>query len=103
MDDLSQVGSKVLLENDKVRIWEFRLEPGARSPLHEHKHDYILVQISGDRIAVEPDPRTRGAYNAYTEAEVHPGQVLYIERGGIEVAYNCGKEPYYEIEIELKD
>jgi beta-alanine degradation protein BauB len=102
-ENLDMVGGKVLLENDRVRIWELRLAPGERSALHEHKLDYILVQISGDRVAVEPDPRTKGAYKTYYEAPVTPGRHIYIQRGGVEVAYNCGKEPYYEIEIELKD
>jgi hypothetical protein len=32
-----------------------------------------------------------------------PGNVVYIEKGGVETAKNVGKEPYGEIIIELKD
>ena len=39
----------------------------------------------------------------HMEADVVPGQVLYIERGGIEIARNVGEVPYSEIIIELKD
>ena len=28
------IGTKVLLENDRVRVWEIRLEPGDRVPFH---------------------------------------------------------------------
>ena len=35
--------------------------------------------------------------------EVAPGNVIYIERGGIEIARNVGQKAYYEILIELKD
>ena len=54
-------------------------------------------------MAVVPDAETRGPYREYLEAEVIPGQIFYLERGGVEVARNVGKRPYHEILIELKD
>ena len=100
---LGGVGTKVLMENDRVRIWEMRLEPGQDSDVHRHDLDYVLVQIDGDRIAGVPEPDSQGEYNEYIEAEVAPGNFVYIDRGGIEIARNVGKKPYYEILIELKD
>jgi hypothetical protein len=100
---LGPMGDTVLFENDRVRIWELELPPGGDSNVHEHELDYILVQLSGDRIAAVPEPDTKGAYNEYLEANVVPGQVIYIDRGGIEIARNVGQEPYREIIIELKD
>ena len=72
-------------------------------PVHRHDLDNILVQITGDRMAVVPEPDTGGPYREYLEADVVPGQHFYVDRGGIERALNIGKEPYYEILIELKD
>ena len=46
-------GGTVLFENDRVRVTEMKLEPGGRSKLHTHDLDYMLVQIEGDKIAVE--------------------------------------------------
>ncbi|MFP6563057.1 MAG: hypothetical protein VCC68_01090 [Myxococcota bacterium] len=46
---MDEVGSRVLFENERVRIWEFKLEPGETGNLHRHENDYILVQIEGDR------------------------------------------------------
>jgi hypothetical protein len=100
---LGGVGTGVLFENDRVKVWEMRLEPGQDSDVHRHDLDYLLVQIDGDRIAGVPEPDTKGAYNEYIEADVVPGNVIYIDRGGIEIARNVGKKPYYEILIELKD
>lgn len=97
------VATRLLFENERVKIWEMVLEPGADGVLHRHDLDHILVQIDGDRMAVVPDPATRGPYNEYLEAEVVPGQYFYVERGGIEVARNIGKRTYHEILIELKD
>ena len=97
------IATTLLFENERVRIWEMRLEPGEEGELHRHELDHILVQISGDRMAVVPDPKSKSIYNEYLEADVVPGQHFYIERGGIEVARNIGKQAFHEILIELKD
>jgi beta-alanine degradation protein BauB len=101
--ELGPVATEVVFENDRVRIWEMRLAPGERSAIHKHDLDYMLVLLEGDRIAADPEPDTGGAFNQYFEADVVPGSVVYIERGGIETAVNIGKQPYREILIELKD
>ena len=61
-----------------------------------------LVQ-RGDRIAVVPESDTKSIYRDYLEADVFPGQTLFVERGGIERARNIGARAFYEIVIELKD
>src|SRR5947208_2054679 len=100
---LGDVATRLLLENDRVRIWEMDLAPGARSATHRHEVDYVLVQIEGDRIAAMPEPDTGGAYTEYIEADVVPGKARYIGRGGIETAINnIGQRRYREILIELK-
>ena len=100
---LGPIGTEVVFENDRVRIWEMRLAPGETSAVHRHDLDYMLVLLAGDKIAAEPEPDTQGAFNEYLEADVVPGSVVYIERGGVETAKNVGNEPYREIIIELKD
>jgi hypothetical protein len=35
------VGTRVLLSNDRVRVWEVRLEPGERAPFHRHELPYF--------------------------------------------------------------
>jgi hypothetical protein len=99
---LGNVATRLLLENERVRIWELDLEPGARSDTHRHDVDYVLVQIEGDRIAAMPEPDTGGAYREYVEGEVVPGKTRYITAGGIETAINVGRRRYREILIELK-
>ncbi len=36
MSERNMVATKLLMENDKVRIWEMRLQPGERGELHKH-------------------------------------------------------------------
>jgi len=98
------VGSNLLFENDRIKVWDMRLAPGEREALHRHDHDYVMVQIAGDRVAGEFEPDSGGTWGGETvvEGDVRPGQVIYAEKGGIERAHNIGKEPFYEILIELK-
>jgi hypothetical protein len=99
---LGNVATRLLLENERVRIWEMDLAPGERSATHRHDLDYVLVQIEGDRIAGVPEPDSRGTYREYIEATVEPGTTRYIARDGVETAVNVGRRRYREILIELK-
>ena len=100
---LGNVGSRVLFENERVRVWEMKLAPGERSDVHRHDLDYLLVFLAGDRIRVEPEPDTHGPYTDALEFDVPVGRTVFVERGGVETAVNAGSEHYREILIELKD
>ena len=100
--ELGGVGSKVVFEDDRVRVWVLSLAPGERSAVHRHDVDHLLIQIKGDRIAVAPEPDTKSPYRDYMEAEVIPGMVTFVPKGGVETAVNIGEAPYYEIIVELK-
>ena len=100
---LGDVGTRLLFENERVRAWELKLAPGEESDIHRHELDHLLIQLSGDRVAVIPEPDTEGPYKDYLEAEVIPGMTVFVPRGGVETARNVGDEPYREIIIELKD
>jgi len=100
---LGPVGTRVVFENDQVRVWVMRLAPGVRSAVHQHDLDHMLIQISGDRIAVEPEPDAQGPHRDYMEAPVIAGMVAHVPKGGVETAVNIGEQPYYEIIVELKE
>jgi len=99
------VGTKVLFENDRIKVWEMRLAPGEHGELHEHRHDYAMIQISGDRMAAEFAPESGGPWGGLgvVEGDVFNGNVIWAEKGGIEHAYNVGEQPFYEIIVEVKD
>jgi hypothetical protein len=100
--ELGGVGTKVIFEDERVRVWVLSLAPGERSAIHQHEVDHLLIQVKGDRIAVEPEPDSQSPYRDYFAADVIPGMVTFVPKGGIETAVNCGTEPYYEIIVELK-
>jgi beta-alanine degradation protein BauB len=101
---LGDVATKLLFENDRVKVWELALDPGGESDVHEHTLDYLLIQLEGDKIAGVFEPDTHGTFPpGIVEGDVAPGNVFYTERGGVETARNTGKKPYREILVELKD
>jgi beta-alanine degradation protein BauB len=100
--ELGGVGTKVIFEDERVRVWKLVLAPGERSAVHRHDVDHLLIQVRGDRISVEPEPDTGGPYTDTFEGQVIPGMVTFVPAGGIETAINTGDADYYEIIVELK-
>lgn len=103
---LGGVGTRMLFENDRVRVWELRLAPGERTDLHHHQLDYLIVPIAGDRVGaeVQPDsPDSLGLAGTRFITPVRPGLVVHVPRGGLETAFNPGRQHYHEVLIELKD
>ena len=94
---LGGVGTSVIMENDRVKIWEMDLAPGEESAEHRHDLDYILVILEGDKIA---GICTDGRDDIY--ADVTPGLTVFVPKGGTEIARNVGTRRYHEVLIELK-
>lgn len=43
------IGTSLLLENDHVRVFEVRLEPGERGPFHVHDRTYFWTVVEPGR------------------------------------------------------
>ena len=99
-EPLGQVADRILFEDDKVRIWDMRLEPGEMSDLHRHDLDYYLVMLQGDLIGGIP-PKDSGQ-DCYVAKLPEGGQTVFVPAGDTEWAYNCGRETFYELMVELK-
>ena len=50
---LGNVGDKILFENEHVRMWEVRLEPGQTIDFHIHYHPYLVVSLGGGENEIE--------------------------------------------------
>jgi hypothetical protein len=50
---LGEVGQRIVLENEHVRIWEVRLEPGETIDFHIHYHPYIVISLGGGENEIE--------------------------------------------------
>jgi hypothetical protein len=50
---LRDIGDRVLLENEFVRMWEVKLEPGETLGFHIHYHPYLVISLSGGSNEIE--------------------------------------------------
>jgi hypothetical protein len=100
-DEKGGVGSRILFEDDNVRIWDMKLEPGEASALHTHEHDYYLIVQKGDLVAgIPPKDFPMEPFIGKVPKE---GNTVPVPKGGTEWALNVGKETYYEFLVELKN
>ena len=69
-----KVGSRIVSETDKVRIWHLVLEPGERAPFHRHDEPYFWTAV------------TPGKSRSY----YHDGTVK-------EAVYEAGKTKHFDL------
>lgn len=94
-----QVGTELLFENDRVRVWDLRLAPGERAGFHRHMHDYFFVVIGGGKLK-----SVRADGSDWYETEMDDGEVHFREIEGEDVhdAINVGENAWRNIVVELK-
>ena len=95
--ELGNVGSYVLLENDHVRVWQNDLEPGESSDWHLHTTNYLFVATVHGDLKVEVND------NSSQIMELQVGQVVMGEKDSIHQLTNVGDKRYASVIIELKD
>jgi quercetin dioxygenase-like cupin family protein len=93
---LGDVATRLLFENEFVRVWEMRHAPGECSDRHRHDLPYLLCVVEGSRIDAEIEGTGR------VEIPVQPGSVFFVPPGATETAINASEQPFHEILIELK-
>ncbi len=85
----------VLLENDRARVLEYRLKPGAKEPVHSHP-DYIVYALcSGKTKFTLPDGKTM-------ERELKAGKTMFI-KAETHAVENVGTTTAHGLLIELKE
>ena len=50
---LGEIGQRIVLENEHVRVWEIALEPGEMIDFHLHYHPYLVVSLGGGENEIE--------------------------------------------------
>lgn len=86
----------VQIDNDRVRVTEWRFAPGASTGFHRHEMDYVVVPMLDGRLRlVEPDGTREVALKA---------GVSYSRPAGVEHdVINANDYEYVFVEVELKD
>jgi beta-alanine degradation protein BauB len=93
------VGSRVLFEDDAVRIWELEVGPGETFPMHHHALDYVTVTLTeSDVEAHAADGTVRPAHHQVGDFRVaHVGPA-----GETHELRNVGRGVFRNRIIELK-
>jgi beta-alanine degradation protein BauB len=70
-----KVGSVLVSETDKVRVWHIDLKPGERLPVHKHVLDYFWTALTaGTGRSHQPD-------GSISENEYDAGETKHLEYG----------------------
>ena len=93
--EMADVGTKLLFENERVRVWEVLLEPGESLGSHTHQHDDLFYPTADSTMEVT---RATGV----ERAELRAGEVYYFGKGDTHAARNVGDRRFHEILVELK-
>ena len=96
-----EVGTKVLFENERVRVWDLALAPGESLAKHIHRADYFFIVESGGliRFADPDDPAD------FHDVQFQDDQVTFIEvpEGKVDNRLtNIGEKRHRNYVIELK-
>jgi quercetin dioxygenase-like cupin family protein len=92
---MADVGHKLIFENERVKVWEFTLQPGETIAAHKHDHDYFFYAIEGGTLEVTRE-------SGVTRATLEEGKVYYRNGGDTHAATNVDSKRYHEILVELK-
>jgi hypothetical protein len=92
---------RVLLDNDRVRVLEVVIEPGAREPEHTHQAPGVMIVDEPARIRYYQGVELR--FESQTLAQSQPGmRVRWMEPEGPHSVENIDQRRYHAIRIELK-
>ena len=96
-DALGAVGTKLLYENDRVKVWEFALAPGEMIPMHTHTMDYLFHVYEGSTLEA-----TFADNSPAKRFDLKVGDVRFVGKGSRHAARNVGEKRYVEVLVEMK-
>ena len=93
----------VLLENDRVRVLDTRIDPGEQTPLHTHTWPSVLYVLSwSDFIRYDADGNVLVDSRTWSSSP-RDGTTLWSAALGPHSARNVGQHQLRVIAIELKN
>ena len=92
---------RLLLENDRVRVLDVVIEPGAREPEHTHQAVSLMIIDEPARIRYYTGSALR--FESQARSVSQPGvRVRWMEPEGPHSVENIDEHRYHAIRIELK-
>ena len=85
----------VQVDNERVRVTEWRFAPGAATGWHRHNYDYVVVPMVTGKLQLEDGKETHFA-------DLTAGRSYYRPLGVEHDVINVGNALYTFTEVELK-
>ena len=85
----------VQIDNDRVRVTEWRFAPGAATGWHRHEYDYVIVPLATGTLRLEEGGAAR-------EVELAPGRSYFREAGVEHDVVNASRGEFAFVEVEVK-
>jgi len=86
---------KLLMENERVRVLDIRLNPGEKAPMHNHPSDHVVYVMNDAKLKLTfPDGKSG-------EFDLKAGQAIWMEAGP-HATENIGTSAGHNLVVELK-
>jgi len=94
-EPMAKAVATVQVDNERVRVTEWRFAPGAHTGHHRHEYAYVVVPLTTGRL-------TARAAAGETTAELTAGVAYYRDAGADHDVINPNTGEFAFVEIELK-
>ncbi len=88
--------STVQIDDDRVRVTEYRFEPGAETGWHTHEMDYVIVPLVSGSLRIQVGAET-------TTVDLRNGESYARPAGVKHNVTNTNQFEFAFVEIELKE
>jgi beta-alanine degradation protein BauB len=85
----------VQVDNDRVRVIEWRFAPGAATGQHRHEYDYVIVPMATGQLRIVTS-------QGESTAELTAGQAYFRAAGVEHDVVNANPHEFAFVEIEVK-
>jgi quercetin dioxygenase-like cupin family protein len=93
-EDRAAAVPTVLIENERVRVTEWRFAPGAATGWHRHEHDYVVVPVVTGKLRLEESDGER-------TVDLTLGVPYFREEGVEHDVVNANDYEFAFVEVEL--
>lgn len=93
---------RLALDNEHVRVFETRIEPGQTVPLHTHEHPAAYYFLSWSDFIRRDENDTVTLDSKALGLTMEPGQSTWAVPIGPHTLENVGDQPLHLISVEVK-
>lgn len=96
---MSKGTATVHIDNDRVKVTEWRLPPGTSTERHSHPYDFVVLPLTTGKLRVET-----GGSDERVQVELQAGKPFYSEAGAEHDVINDddGAGEFVFVEFEVK-